>query len=92
MFYWCLKIPKTRLAFIAQARPQGIANPMEEFMHHVTFAKLVILCVGVCVCVLFEKAVTGGQVFAPVLLATVASQPNTICEIVFGRSSEVAQH
>lgn len=63
MFYWCLKIPKTRLAFIAQARPQGIANPMEEFMHHITFAKLVILCVGVCVCFLFEKAVTGEQVF-----------------------------
>lgn len=69
-----------------------MANPTEEFMHHITFAKLVILCVRVCVCVPFEKAVTGGQVFPTVLLATVASEPNTICEIGFGRSSEVAQH
>lgn len=32
----------------AQARPQGIANPMEDFMHHFTIAKLV--CVYVCLC------------------------------------------
>lgn len=89
MFYWCLKIPKTRLAFIAQARPQGIANPMEEFMHHITFAKLVILCVGVCVCVFFmKKQLQAGKFLQQCCWQL--SELNSICEI--GRSSEVAQH
>ncbi|TMS02567.1 Lymphoid-restricted membrane protein [Larimichthys crocea] len=35
--YWCLKIPKQRLSLTAQARPQGIVNPMKDFYtsHHV---------------------------------------------------------
>lgn len=52
-FYWCLKILKARLALTAQARPQGIANPIEDFMHHITFAKVGSLCV--CVCLFIER-------------------------------------
>lgn len=35
-----------------QHRPglRGIANPAEDFMHHLTFAELVTLCVCECVC------------------------------------------
>lgn len=100
MFYWCLKIPKRRLALIARARPQEMANPMEDFMHHITFAKLVILCVYVCV---FKRSsyrwfMMGCStslthyvgVFLTVLLSTVYPEPNTICEIRLGKSSELA--
>lgn len=40
-----------------QHRPglRGIANPAEDFMHHLTFAKLVTLCVCVCECVFMKE-------------------------------------
>lgn len=39
----------------------GIVNLVEEFMHHIVFAKLVCLCACVYACVcLSEDTVTGG--------------------------------
>lgn len=44
--YWCLK---TRLVSTAQDGLWGIVNHVEVFMHHITFAELVSLCMHVSV-------------------------------------------
>lgn len=67
---------------------------MEDFMHHITFAKLVSLCVRVCV--FREEAVTGGGNQCSFMVSCLTSffppagnglpRLNAICQIRFDQS------
>lgn len=58
--YWCLKIPRQNFTD-STGQASWDSNPMEDVMHHITFAILVSLCEYAFVCVVKQQEKGGGD-------------------------------